>query len=360
MPMKIEIGQHHEIPCDGMREPQLLRLTNGHLLLTFHTQADMHFSLRKALRSTDNGKTWQPDKPRTHREQAITNDNGPLVLAYDIYTFEKEPGTYIGSYFRSEDGGVTFSGPHTTTVHINRVMNVDYPTPEHIPPDDHPLKKFYQPLPDYYKPTVQNASRRKGFSFWRYIVKQNGRWLAPMQGKFHGDNFYRTVLVASDDQGKTWHFQNTIATFEDGTPGDGFCEPVIQVLPDNSLLCIMRRGGGLPLAQCRSHDNGQSWTKPQMLAAHGVDPDLCLMSNGILACTYGRPGLHIMFSPDGHGHSWGFHTPIGDWRSSTYMGIAEINPGELLLIYDKTQDLPGAGRDPKHCKICSTTVRVIP
>lgn len=173
--------------------------------------------------------------------------------------------------------------------------------------------------------------------FWRYLVEHEGRWLAPMQCRFHGDKFYRTVLVASEDGGTTWRFVVTIAEFlnEFRIPGDGFCEPALAVVADGSLLCVMRRGGGLPLAQCRSWDGGRTWSKPEMLAGHGVDPDLFLMSNGKLACTFGRPGLHLMFSPDGAGYAWGYRTVIGEWPSSTYMGIAEVSPGELLLVYDR-------------------------
>ena len=36
-------------------------------------------------------------------------------------------------------------------------------------------------------------------SFWRYMLEHRGRWLAPMQGYFHGDRKHRTILVASDD-----------------------------------------------------------------------------------------------------------------------------------------------------------------
>jgi hypothetical protein len=109
--------------------------------------------------------------------------------------------------------------------------------------------------------------------------------------------------------------------------------------------------------QCRSFDGGKAWSRPERLAAHGVDPDLVLMSNGVLACTFGRPGLHIMFSEDGCGYSWGYRTQIGDWPSSAYMGIAEVAPGELLLIYDRCRK-PGGGRDPRQCWVGSTRVFV--
>jgi len=355
MTLAIEVGGHRIVSREGMREAQLLKLRSGDLLLTYHVQADMHFSERKGLRSSNGGRTWRPDPQRGHREQAIGEGAHGVVLAFDIHTFERRPGEFIGSYFKSDDGGATFTGPHETVVFVNRVACLEYPTPEHIPPEDHVLRKFYQPLPSYYEPIVQSSSRRMGPIFWRYVIEHEGRWLAPMPCRFHGDRVERTILTASEDGGKTWNFAGTIGYDEE--PWDGLCEPVLLATPDGGVLCVMRRGSGQPLGQCRSYDGGRTWSKRELLAAHGVDPDLCFMSNGVLACTFGRPGLHIMFSEDGCGFSWGYRTEIGDWPSSCYMGIAEVAPGELLLIYDRCES-PEVGRDPKKCLIGSTTVRV--
>jgi hypothetical protein len=360
--LSIEVGEHRLITREAVREPHLFRLQTGDLLLTYHVQPDMHFSERRGMRSSDGGRTWLDEPRRGHREQCMGEGAGGVVLAPDIYTFEREPGRYLGSFFRSDDGGSTFTGPFESTVFVNSVACTPYPTPDQYPPDDHILRKFYQPLPVYYESIVDRSSRCRGPSFWRYLIEHDGRWLAPMQCRFHGDRFYRTILVGSEDTGKTWNFISTIADYRQGKPGDGFCEPALMPVPDGSLLCVMRRGGGLPLAQCRSYDGGRTWSAPEMLPGHGVDPDLCLLSNGVLACTYGRPGLHIMFSMDGCGFSWGYRTRIGDWRSSTYMGIAEIAPGELLVVYDRNDNPQESKRDPSGCSVWSVrlSIKIVP
>lgn len=355
--LTVEIGEHRVVTRHAVREPALCQLPGGDLLLTCHVQADVHFAQRDGWRSRDGGRTWQPEPRRGFREQAIGCMGDNVVFAPDIYTFEREPGQYVGSHYRSDDGGDTFTGPHEHVVHVDRVQSIEYPTPQHIPPEGHVLRKFYQPLPNYYEPTVQTASRRMGPSFWRNVIEHDGRWLATLQCRYHADRGYRTILVASEDGGRNWHHVNTIAYRHD-EPGDGFCEPALIVAADGSLLCMLRRGGNLPLAQCRSTDGGATWTEPQLLAGHGVDPDLCLMQSGVLACTYGRSGLHIMFSTDGSGHAWGYRTQIGDWPSSTYMSIVEVAPGELLLVYDRAADAPGAGRDPQQCYIGCTAIVV--
>lgn len=360
MPLKITRGEDWVVSKEGVREPQLFKLANGDLLLTFHIIGDVHFAKRDSLISKDKGKTWQKCPDRAHREQAIgKSSDGKFVYAPDIYTFEEKPGTYVSSYFYSDDEGNTFKGPEKTKIIIPMSDSRDYPLEkDRFPSEDHPLVKFFIPLPEYYKPYIVGDACRMGFHFWRYIIEYNGKLIAPMTGKFHGDVALRTILVESKDKGKTWEYVSTIA-YEGDRRYDGMCEPVLQKVSDGSLLCILRRSSCEQLAQTRSLDGGKTWEPFSLLPGHGVDPDLCLMSNGVLACTYGRPGLHIMFSEEGSGHSWGYRTEIGDWKSSTYMGIAEIEPGKLLLVYDNASgELEGGGRNPDNCYIGATTVTI--
>jgi hypothetical protein len=64
-----------------------------------------------------------------------------------------------------------------------------------------------------------------------------------------------------------------------------------------------------------------------------VDPDMVYMSNGVLACAYGRNGSNLMFSLD-KGRTWGFHQVITDERGFNYMSIREVRPGRLLYVHD--------------------------
>ena len=359
MALRITRGEDRIVTEEGVRAPHLFRLRNGDLLLTFHVQADQHFAKRINLRSVDNGLTWRRDPQRNHREMAWGETEAGTVLAFDRDTFEKTPGVSVGLCCTSEDGGKTFRGAEECELRINRVCSQDYPlSPEHYPEEGHVMRAFFRPLPDFYKPVTERASHRRGFSFWRYILERDGKLLAAMQGRFHGDVCERTILVESEDEGRTWGFVSTVA-YEHDKRLDGMCEPVMRQVADGSLVCVLRRGGKLPLAQCRSTDGGRTWSSPELLTAHGVDPDLLLLSNGVLACTYGRPGLHIMFSEDGCGRAWGYPTEIGSWRSSCYMGIVEQAPGKILLVYDRVKDdAPGASRNPDKCFIGATTIEV--
>jgi hypothetical protein len=62
------------------------------------------------------------------------------------------------------------------------------------------------------------------------------------------------------------------------------------------------------------------------------------MSNGLLVCTFGRPGpVTIMFSAD-EGKKWVAITPIFNERSTSYTDVIEVEPGKLLVVYDSIPD----------------------
>jgi hypothetical protein len=59
------------------------------------------------------------------------------------------------------------------------------------------------------------------------------------------------------------------------------------------------------------------------------------LSNGILVCTYGRPGpVVIMFNADGTGRKWSHVTKIFQKMSSCYTDFVEVEPGKILVVYD--------------------------
>ena len=193
-------------------------------------------------------------------------------------------------------------------------------------------------------------------SFSRSILElDDNSLLATMYGQFVGDPKYRSVLVRSVDGGTNWDYYSTIAC-NPNVAGEGYCEPVMQRTPDGSLLAVMRTGPGLTMQCARSTDDGRTWSAPAAMpeAAKSVEPDLCLMSNGVLAMSYGRPGDQIMFSLDGNGADWTAPTTIYDdtqyrqdhqERATTYgyTSIKEVSPGRLLYVFDSDPDGINAG-----------------
>ena len=80
-----------------------------------------------------------------------------------------------------------------------------------------------------------------------------------------------------------------------------------------------------------------------------VDPDLVLMSNSVLACSYGRPGCWLMLDETGTGRKWGKPIQVFDGVSTCYTGIREIEPGKLLYVYDAVNFDDGTGHGQANC-----------
>lgn len=89
--------------------------------------------------------------------------------------------------------------------------------------------------------------------------------------------------------------------------------------------------------QCRSSDAGKTWSVPVVIADRGVEPDLVTTDDGVLVCSYGRPNVYVMCSPDGRGENWTNTTLIYEGRSTCYTGMAKIGPNKILLIHDALQ-----------------------
>ena len=104
-------------------------------------------------------------------------------------------------------------------------------------------------------------------------------------------------------------------------------------LSDTEQTAVIRGDRDSKMKQMFSHDAGKTWSKPIELEVGRVLPDLVLMSNGVLACSYGRPASCLMFSVDG-GKTWPVHRVISDRVGFNYTSIREISPGRLLYVHD--------------------------
>ncbi len=189
------------------------------------------------------------------------------------------------------------------------------------------------------KPAKKWASGNAYMVFARSILEMDdGSLLATMYGQLEGDAKYRCILVRSADGGETWDYYSTIA-YRPDAPGEGCCEPVVVRTSAGELLCVMRVSSGLPMWSCRSKDDGRTWTRARPMPddAVSVFPDAVLMSNGVLAVSFGRPGCHIMFSVNGRGLRWTSRTTIHEGTNTdAYTAIREVAPGRLLYVFHES------------------------
>jgi hypothetical protein len=301
--------------------PALFKMPCGSLQINFNIGDDLDGIARGVLQSSDQGKTWTPMSVAVHQPIAVGVLRDGAVLLYDSYAFIKEGNTSVGQMCVSRDGGRTFGPVELAT--FNR-------------PDNVASRMFAPEAAAPYKSTSAQWSAKLTHALYRRVLeKPDGTLIAPAFTQYEGDKKLRTICYHSTDKGRTWGSESTVA-YDPKIAGEGFCEPVMAFCSNGDVLCVMRTNGWLPLMQARSTDGGKTWQPPTKTGSLGVDPDLCLMSNGVLACSYGRPGNWIMFSVDGTGRQWTDRIEI--WPNddaSGYTGIVEIQPGKLLYVYNR-------------------------
>ena len=317
-----ELGAHEQ--------PHLFKMPNGDIHLAFHKDGDIDGAERVVLRSSDKGKTWSHLPVPVNRHEAVGCLRDGTVLVYDDYAFRKEGDTFVGQMCVSKDGGKTF-GPCELAVFSR--------------PANQASRAISAKRLDRYTATAAKWSDQLSHALWRSVLeKPDGTLIACAHTKYQGDKNLRCVCYHSTDKGRTWGSESTIA-YDPKAAGEGFVEPVMSFCSNGDVLCIMRHG----LWQARSKDGGKTWGPYKTLAVRGVDPDLCLLSNGVLACSYGRPGNRIMFSADGTGRQWTDRLEIFEYQSRGtpwsfgYTGITEVEPGKLLYVYDRRDVFPEYG-----------------
>ncbi|MDD5523301.1 MAG: sialidase family protein [Kiritimatiellae bacterium] len=272
--------------------------------------------------STDVGRTWQL---------------GP-ALHVGAYQFPDGEIVQLGFHSKQTDRTGYFSIPLTRSTDNGRTVHSEIAL-LHIPDatggtgDDG--KAYEGPVADH-----------------AIVGLRDGSLLAAMYGQFSNDRVpvptmpdkwkcykYRTFVVHSTDRGKTWEYLSTVA-YDPNIGLESFCEADLLTLPDGEILCFMRTGGSggkyTPLYLSRSADDGKTWGTPQPIADRGVWPNACRMRNGVIVCTYGRPGNWLAFSPD-QGRTWAGHFWFYNGSTTSYNSVEEISPDVLLVVYDRRQ-----------------------
>ncbi len=292
---------------DGVRFTNLFRFANGLLQVGDR-------------RSSDGGRTWQPG-------------SGPWVGACQL-----PDGEVIALDYRTHAAGQTgwFVSDLARWDADGRAL---------------PKQQARLHVPDLVPFKDDDGSVRDGpWCDHAIVLLRDGSLLAANCGCFAQDRTpvtsypkefgafkYRGFVTRSTDRGRTWEYLATVTA--DPTLGSEGCNEMDLVrAPNGDLLCVYRTGGSAtqpsPLYQCRSRDEGRTWGPPQRVADRGVWPNSTVTGDGIIVCTYGRPGNWLCYSVDS-GATWVGHHCFWSGPTTAYNSVEEVAPGRVLVMYDR-------------------------
>jgi photosystem II stability/assembly factor-like uncharacterized protein len=303
-PIQITVSKPWDIPRDDVKEtrPYLYDMGKGLLLMSVAQGPDAFYEPYGLLKSTDAGKTWTPipglDQLDTTPLPVLRRPDGG-ILAVSRWTWLQPDGSLLGKTVHLNADATKFEMSDNRIVlpkeFTNESKGDQTVCERHIWNDDDGGATMVVW-------TRKNVKRPDGGS----SIK---RW---------------SHLMRTTDNGKTWNYFSTI-----GAGG----EPAVVRLSATEQTAVIRGDRDSQMKQMFSRDGGKTWTNPVALEVGKVLPDLVLMSNGVLACSYGRPASCLMFSMDG-GKTWPSHHVISDKVGFNYTSIREISPGRLLYIHD--------------------------
>jgi hypothetical protein len=302
-PLKITISPSWEIPREiRQNRPYLYDLGQGLLLMSVAQGPDAFYEPYGLLKSTDAGKTWAPVPGLDQKDftplPVLRRPDGS-ILAVSRWTWLQPDGSIQGKTFHLDADATRF------TMHDNRIT---------LPAQYMNETKADQIICERH--IWNDADGGVTMVLWsrKNVKREDGR-----------NNTERwSHLVKSTDNGLTW---NHIATIGPGG------EPAVARITATEWTAVIRGERNSQMKQTFSHDGGKTWDAPISLEVGRVAPDLVLMSNGVLACSYGRPASCVMFSLDG-GRTWPSHHVVSDRVNFNYTGIQEISPGRLLYVHD--------------------------
>lgn len=175
--------------------------------------------------------------------------------------------------------------------------------------------------------------------------------------------------MVSKDNGKSWQRRSTIAVDRQGI--HPMTEPMLAETRNGGLVCVMRRSDHRQVSMMItfSQDRGETWEKPvslDRLGNFGVMPCLTTLQCGVLALTYGRPGIWLTFSLDGTGREW--TDPVcllksdpqnRDSGTDGYTAMLPIGPNQVLLAYCDFQYKDEQGNQRKTVLVRKITIHGI-
>jgi len=379
-----KVGDERLITREGTIIPIVARFGDGSMLLTYHTGADAPFSPTAAMRSDDGGLNWRHTESPSYRVCACGEIGADRALFFDANLWRVGGDEFVLLCNETTDGGRTFTGLREAPVHIPGVISKTY---RPFPRDD-PNYCLRPEIPEFYSDLVERhgchiggyisgrvlrlGDGALGLSCYAYMegnmrrrdnYQQGTGVYAELRKKDEEDECAQgkspdagvaaeatvdmltsSLLLRSEDDGRSWQYASTIGKIEPGKPWDGgliysegFNETGLACTADGDLLALMRHGSYHLIWSNRSSDHGRTWQGIEPLNHPGVFPHVVPLENGVLAAAWGRPGMTVAFSLDGTGRCWDVCLQLmrDDEPSQKYPWLVPAGPNRVLVFYDR-------------------------
>lgn len=141
--------------------------------------------------------------------------------------------------------------------------------------------------------------------------------------------------VQSTDGGHNFEWLANVC--KDNTVGERR-KPGLVRLPSGELLALIRCGTqpSRPIVEVRSSNGGLTWNSPRKLSLPGVCPQVLLLKNSVLVCSYGtRRYVHIMASWDGTGGQWSEPLVLYEGQTSGYSNLQALADNRFRIVYQE-------------------------
>lgn len=316
--IRLEVGEPVTVPTaehpDISVGPRLVTLPDGRVLMG---RGDV------SLTTSDSGITW---------------DVGPAIARPHLLPLRDR------SYFFFKGRGLATGEPGLFSLETARVQALDEDAT-----DERISWSAATARVDWWAPlTADNETEVDYLNVGGpFLELEDGTLLAASYGNFKGDTVpmegfpatsgqkwfkYRTYLLDSSDGGANWEYLSTIAY--DGVTGqESFCEPAMVDLGGGELLAVMRTGRFAPMYQARSLDGGKTWQKPESMHVPGLAPQMVLLDNGALVCSFGWRRLKVGYGHGLNDEGGPYPAAARDYQERYRQDVGIENPSEAAGDY---------------------------
>lgn len=322
--------------------PGLAYTLDGNIVATWNytsdTIGDYVNTLRKKV-SADGGLTWSDDASLCTIPDKFQMSNGKYFAGFKranahVSTWQNEytPATtwdndsykmfFAEDLPKNEDTtvwGYEYDPQTDTTAEFECTINWPY-----APLVEFPGGKIY-PMTQMFSLSQDGIITIDGVMYLPMYFYGFNSYSATREYALNSHNrYYSCYIFFSKDNGRTWDFLSQLTTFGKNLVfSEGLCEPCLNIMPDGSVMILMRSGGdGKPCYWARSTNNCESWSVIKKFDDVGVLPQMVTLDCGVSIATYGRPYMRIRATSDPSGKTWQpaqtFDTYSGKNNTSCY------------------------------------------